>query len=33
MILIVGLGTYYQEGGISEVLKIAERNNRLEFWK
>jgi solute carrier family 5 (sodium-coupled monocarboxylate transporter), member 8/12 len=31
MLLIVTLGTYYQEGGIEEIFKIAEQNHRLDF--
>lgn len=31
--LIVVLGTMYQEGGMSEIFKIAEENKRLEFFK
>lgn len=31
--MIVVVGTYYQAGGVAEVIKIADNNNRLEFWK
>lgn len=33
MVLIVILGTYYQDGGFREIFIIADRNNRLEFFK
>lgn len=33
MILIVVFGTYYQDGGFHEILAIADRNDRLDFFK
>jgi solute carrier family 5 (sodium-coupled monocarboxylate transporter), member 8/12 len=33
LILILVIGTYLQEGGISEIFKIAKENDRLELLK
>lgn len=33
MTLIVVVGTYYEDGGINEIFKVAQRNDRLDFFK
>jgi hypothetical protein len=31
--LIVFVGTHYEDGGINEIFKVAQRNDRLDVFK